>query len=142
MSARPPSAPEDEEALIAAAAAARRHARAPYSQYAVGAALKTASGKIYTGCNIENASFGLTMCAERVALFKAISEGETAFACIAVAVGGDRPATPCGPCRQLLWEFCGDIPVTLAAGSGARRRLSVSQLLPAPFDDDNLAAGD
>src|SRR5271157_3323533 len=99
------------EQLLQHAVKARDNALAPFSRFKVGAALLTSGGKLYTGCNIENATYGLTVCAERVALWKALSEGERSFVRIAVASGGDPPATPCGACRQLLWEFCGDLEI-------------------------------
>jgi cytidine deaminase len=117
--------------LLDHAEAARKHAVAKYSGYAVGAALESADGRVFTGCNIENATYGLTICAERVAIFKALSEGVREFRAIAVAAAG--PVTPCGACRQLIWEFCGDIPVTTT-----RREYRMSELLPDAFDDRNL----
>jgi cytidine deaminase len=120
--------------LIAAARAARRHAVAPYSGFAVGAALQTVGGRIFTGCNVENASYGLTMCAERVALFKALSEGEREFAAIAVVADTAAPTPPCGPCRQLLWEYCGDVPVVLANLDRITAQHALRDLLPHPFD--------
>lgn len=120
--------------LIDAARGAREHAVAPYSHFRVGAALLGADGAIHTGCNVENASYGLTMCAERVALLKALSEGARAFTAIAVVADAEAPTPPCGPCRQLLWEYCGDIPVLLANLSGPTGRHTTSGLLPHPFD--------
>lgn len=122
-----------EEPLIAEARAARERAIAPYSGFRVGAALETRSGRVISGCNIENASFGLTVCAERVALLTALAAGEREFARIAVVSQSEPPATPCGPCRQLLWEYCGDIPVLLTSISGQERRFRLSELLPHPF---------
>src|SRR5687768_15047878 len=104
--------------LIAKAVAAREHARASYSGFKVGAALETKDGGIYTGCNIENASYGLTVCAERVALWKALSEGAREFCGIALAADAAVLTSPCGACRQLLWEYCGDIPVYLHSLKG------------------------
>jgi cytidine deaminase len=100
----------------------------------VGAALETAGGLVVTGCNIENATYGLTMCAERVALFKALSEGHRRFRRIAVVADTTAPTPPCGPCRQLLWEFCGDIEVVLANLRRETGRYRMSELLPLPFD--------
>ena len=117
---------------------ARRRAHAPYSKFKVGAALRTNTGEVVTGCNIENATFGLTLCAERVAVFKAVSEGLKHFDVIAVATDGNRLAAPCGPCRQILWEFCGDILVHLEGSRGRRKTLRLSELLPFPFDDGDL----
>ncbi len=122
------------EQLIAMAMQARENAFAPYSNFKVGAALLAANGKVYTGCNVENASYGLTVCAERVALWKAISEGEREFTRMAVVTQSDRPASPCGACRQLLWEFCGDIDIILANTRGARESRRVRELFPLPFD--------
>ena len=96
-------------AMAALAREARKRAHAPFSRFKVGAALKTRGGEIVTGCNIENASYGLTLCAERVAVFKAVSEGLAGFDAIAVVADSKRLTAPCGPCRQILWEFCGDI---------------------------------
>jgi cytidine deaminase len=127
-----PSAPEGP--LMEAARAARRHAQAGYSTFAVGAALEHAGGGISGGCNIENASYGLTMCAERVALFKALSEGITRFERILVIADTGAPTPPCGPCRQLLWEYCGDIEVILANLDGPAARYRLAELLPLPFD--------
>ncbi len=124
----------DSDALIAAARAAREHAVAPYSHFKVGAALLTRAGRIYGGCNVENASYGLTVCAERVALLKALSEGERDFAMMAVVADTAAPTPPCGPCRQLLWEYCGDIPVVLANLTAEAGRHQMRDLLPWPFD--------
>ena len=124
----------DEEGLVAAAADARTHARAAFSDFKVGAALEASSGEVIGGCNIENATYGLTVCAERVALWKALSEGRDAFTRIAVVADTDDPTPPCGACRQLLWEYCGDIEVILANLSGIKRRIRLSELLPLPFD--------
>jgi cytidine deaminase len=123
-----------EEGLLTAARAAREFAQAPYSKFKVGAALETVDGQIISGCNIENATYGLTLCAERVALVKALSEGHTVFTRIGVVADTDAPTPPCGPCRQLLWEYCGDIDIILGnlAASAGRHRLS--DLLPMPFD--------
>jgi cytidine deaminase len=124
----------DSDRLVAAARAARDRAIATYSHFKVGAALLTRSGTIYTGCNVENASYGLTMCAERVALFKALSEGDREFAAIAVVADTTSPTPPCGPCRQLLWEFCGDVPVLLATLTRVVAECQMKDLLPRPFD--------
>ena len=124
----------DEATLIAAARAAREHAVAPYSHFKVGAALITPDGRIYGGCNVENASYGLTVCAERVALLKALSEGEREFTAIAVVADTASPTPPCGPCRQLLWEYCGDIPVVLANLVSIAGHHKLGALLPLPFD--------
>jgi cytidine deaminase len=120
--------------LITAARAAREFAVAPFSNFKVGAALLTRDGRIIGGCNVENATYGLTVCAERVALFKALSEGERAFAAIAVVADTVAPTPPCGACRQLLWEYCGDIPVTLANLTEITAQHQLGALLPEPFD--------
>ena len=120
--------------LVAAAREARLRAIAPYSNFKVGAALVTTSGRVFGGCNVENASYGLTVCAERVALLKALSEGERDFAMIAVVADTAAPTPPCGPCRQLLWEYCGDIPVVMANLTEIKARHQMRDLLPLPFD--------
>lgn len=125
--------------LIEAARAARLRARATYSGFRVGAALETASGEVVTGCNIENASYGLTLCAERVALVKALSDGTDAFTRIVVAADTVSPTPPCGPCRQLLWEYCGDIEVVLVNLERETARYRLSELFPLPFDGRQLA---
>jgi cytidine deaminase len=128
----------DYDELVKAALEARKNAFAPYSNYQVGAALLTIDGKVYTGCNVENATYGLTVCAERVALWKAISEGARKFRAIAVASAGPQPASPCGACRQLLWEFGGDIDVVLASTDGHRESYRLAELFPHPFDRRQL----
>ena len=128
----------EHDALIAAATKARENAHAKFSNFKVGAALHAASGKIFTGCNVENATYGLTLCAERVAIFKAISEGERRFDSIAVVTDTDALTPPCGACRQIIWEFCGDIHVVLANLRGKIEVLRMSQLFPKPFDSSNL----
>ena len=124
--------------LVGAAREARERARADYSHFKVGAALETADGRVVTGCNIENATYGLTMCAERVAVFKAVSEGLRDFDAVAVVARSGRPTWPCGPCRQILWELCGDIVVRVEDLDGVRRTRRLSELLPEPFDGRNL----
>ena len=104
--------------LLDAAMNAREHAHAVFSDFKVGAALEDSAGRIHTGCNIENATYGLTMCAERVAVFKAMSEGSRKFRRIAVAADTDVLTPPCGSCRQILWEFCGDIEVRAGESAG------------------------
>ena len=106
----------------------------PYSHFKVGAAIRAKSGTIYDGCNIENASYGLTVCAERLALLKALSEGEREFTEIAVVTDAATLTPPCGPCRQLLWEYCGDIDIILGNLNGPTGRVRLSALLPMPFD--------
>ena len=128
-------APED---LVHAATAARENSVADFSNFKVGAAIRTDSGVIFAGCNVENATLGLTVCAERVALWKALSEGARRFTEIAVVTAAERPTPPCGACRQLLWEFCGDIPVFMVSTLGKRARLELSELVPYPFDKRDL----
>jgi cytidine deaminase len=120
--------------LLAAATDARTRAHARYSGFKVGAALATPDGVMVSGCNIENATYGLTLCAERVALVKALSDGHLVFTAIAVVADTDDPTPPCGPCRQLLWEYCGDIDVVLGNLDGPKARYRLSALLPVPFD--------
>jgi cytidine deaminase len=120
--------------LLTAALAARQHAHAPYSHFLVGAALEDADGRIHTGCNIENATYGLTLCAERVAVFKAMSEGVREFRRIAVAADTETLTPPCGACRQILWEFCGDIEVMLVNPRGKSETLRMKDLFPRAFD--------
>jgi cytidine deaminase len=128
------------EKLIKAAMAARERAYAPYSQFRVGAAILTRDGRYYTGCNIENASYSLTCCAERVALFKAVSGGERDFEAIAVTAGTEDYCTPCGACRQALAEFGGAIKVFMVNREGAYLESTVAELLPATFKLDNTPA--
>ena len=124
----------DAKALIAAARRARRHAHARYSGFKVGAALETADGTVITGCNVENATYGLTICAERVAMFKAISEGHRRFTRVAIVADTVAPTPPCGPCRQILWEFGGDLEVFLANLTEHKGTFRMRDLLPLPFD--------
>ena len=124
--------------LVRIAAEARHRAYAPFSRFKVGAALRARTGEIVTGCNIENATYGLTVCAERVAVMKAISEGIRGFDAVAVVARSSRPTAPCGPCRQLLWEFCGDIWVHMADVKGKVVSYRLKKLLPLPFDARNL----
>ena len=107
---------------------------ARFSSFKVGAAIETEGGAVFTGCNIENATYGLTVCAERVAVWKALSEGERRFTRIAVVADTDTLTPPCGPCRQILWEFCGDIEIVLANLQGHSETLRLASLLPRPFD--------
>ena len=130
----------NDRELIALAAQARDRAYAPYSRYAVGAALLSRSGQVYTGCNIENASYSLTICAERVAVFKAISEGEREFEAIAVVTSNG--GTPCGACRQVLAEFGLDIRVLIATPERLVAQRTVSQLLPDSFGSQDLHRAD
>ena len=121
-------------ALIEAARAARLHAHAPFSRFLVGAALLGADGRVFTGCNVENATYGLTVCAERVAVFKAVSEGYRSFTRIAVVADTDEPTPPCGACRQILWEFGGDLEAILANLTDYKAVHRLRDLLPYPFD--------
>ena len=123
-----------DDPLMAAALAAREHAHAPYSRFRVGAAVQDEQGRVHTGCNIENATYGLTVCAERVAVWKAMSEGARQFRRIAVATDTDLLTPPCGACRQILWEFCGDIEVALVNTRGASETLRLKDLFPRAFD--------
>lgn len=120
--------------LVDAARVARDHAVAGYSGFKVGAALLVDGGGIVTGCNIENATYGLTLCAERVAMFKALSEGHRTFHAVVVVADTARPTPPCGACRQILWEFAGDIDVALADLERVTTRHRLRDLLPHPFD--------
>jgi cytidine deaminase len=120
--------------LIQAARAVRERAHAPLSHFKVGAAIEDKTGRIFTGCNVENASYGLTMCAERVAVFKAISEGAAELTRIAIVTGSGALTPPCGACRQILWEFCGDAEVVLADLEGRRESISLKEIFPRPFD--------
>jgi cytidine deaminase len=123
-----------DTALIEAALAARLNAHAPYSNFLVGAAIETEDGRIITGCNVENATYGLSVCAERVAVFKAISEGIRKFKAIAVSADSKTLTPPCGACRQILWEFLGDVPVTLVNLQGQSETFHLSEIFPRPFD--------
>ena len=129
--------------LMTLAARARKQAYAPYSGFRVGAALLTAEGKVYTGCNIENAAYGPTTCAERTAFFKAVSEGERSFAAIAITGGGgEEPNTlcaPCGVCRQVMAEFCGGEFRVILGTPNATRVYALKELLPLSFGKSDLA---
>ncbi len=129
---------EDRLNLEQAALAAREEAYAPYSHYRVGAAVRSASGAVFTGANVENASYGLTLCAERVAVAKAITAGERDLVAVAVATDGDPPAAPCGMCRQTLVEFTPDLDVYLVGRGGVRRDTTLAALLPLAFRPDDL----
>jgi cytidine deaminase len=123
-----------DDPLLSAALAARLHAFAPFSKFQVGAALEDVDGRIHTGCNVENATYGLTVCAERVAVFKAISEGVRKFRRVAVAADTDDLTPPCGACRQILWEFCGDLEILLVNPRGKTETYRLKELFPKPFD--------
>ena len=124
--------------LASAALAARENAHAPYSHFRVGAALEDASGRVHTGCNVENATYGLTLCAERVAVFKAVSEGARKFRRIVIAADTEALTPPCGACRQILWEFCGDLEITLLNPRGKTETLQLKDLFPRAFDASYL----
>ena len=128
----------EHDAVVEAARQARENAHAPFSNFRVGAALRATSGRVFGGCNVENATYGLTVCAERIAIFKAISEGERGFDAISVVTDTDMLTPPCGACRQLIWEFCGDVPVILANLKGKTEVFQMRELFPKPFDSSNL----
>jgi cytidine deaminase len=124
--------------LVLMAREARERAHAPYSRFKVGAALVAEDGRVFTGCNVENATYGLTICAERVAIFKAVSEGADRFQQIAVVTATKHLTPPCGACRQIIWEFCGDIPVVLSNLEGQIEQFRMAKLFPRPFDQSYL----
>jgi len=127
-----------DAALCAAALAARENAHAPFSKFRVGAAVEDDAGRIHTGCNVENSTYGLTICAERVAVFKAISEGARKFQRIAIAADTETLTPPCGACRQILWEFCGDLQIILVNLKGDSEVLQLKDLFPRAFDGSFL----
>ncbi len=135
------SGPGDED-LVRVAALARQRAYAPYSKYKVGAAIRTARNKVHAGANVENASYGLTICAERAAVFTAVNAGDSAFDAIAVVVDGDALPSPCGACRQVLAEFAPRMRVVLATVGGLRRETTLAELLPDPFLPERLPRKD
>ncbi len=122
------------QSLIEIAALARLQSVAPFSKFLVGAAVRTEDGKVYTGCNVESASYGLTVCAERVAIWKALSEGEREFTELAVVADTDSLTPPCGTCRQIIWEFCKEATIVLANIRGENETVSIKELLPRAFD--------
>ena len=124
----------DHRSLVEAARRARENAVARFSNFKVGAALETTDGVVITGCNVENATYGLTICAERVAMFKALSEGHRTFSRIAIVADTEDPTPPCGACRQILWEFGGDLEVVLANLTQEKAVHRLKELLPLPFD--------
>ena len=128
------NATDNLQDIIKRATDARQCALARYSNFCVGAALESEGGGVYTGCNVESAAYEQTICAERVAIWKALSEGERKFKRLAVVVDTERLTPPCGACRQVIWEFCGDIPVTLANLRGDIETYQMKELLPHPFD--------
>lgn len=125
---------EDSESLIETAKRARAQSVAPFSNFQVGAALKTADGKVYTGCNVESASYGLTVCAERVAIWKALSEGERHFTDLAVVADTETLTPPCGTCRQIIWEFARNARIVFANLEGKSEEFQIADLLPRAFD--------
>jgi cytidine deaminase len=128
----------DHHELARRARAAKKYSYSPYSRFRVGAAVLTKAGKVYTGCNVENSSYGLTVCAERTALFKAVSEGERHFAAIAIATDREGYIPPCGACRQVILDLAGDIDVILTTPRGKVKVMRSSELLPVPFGAKNL----
>jgi len=124
----------DHGSLVEAARRARENAVARFSNFKVGAALETTDGVVITGCNVENATYGLTICAERVAMFKALSEGHRTFSRIAIVADTNDPTPPCGACRQILWEFAGDLEIVLANLTQEKGVHRLKDLLPLPFD--------
>ncbi len=125
---------DSEEALVATARRYRGNAVSKRSGFAVGAAIEDENGKIWGGCNVENSTYGLTVCAERVAIWKALSEGVRRFRAVAVVTGADDPTPPCGACRQILWEFAGDVPVVMVTEGGKKKHFQLAELFPEPFD--------
>jgi cytidine deaminase len=128
----------DQKRLIEIAKEARRHAIANFSNFKVGAAIEASDGKVFTGCNIENATYGLTVCAERVAIWKALSEGTRDFKTLVIIADTKKLITPCGACRQLIWEFCGDITIILANIEDKFEVMHVHDLFPRAFDAQSL----
>jgi cytidine deaminase len=126
--------PDREERLLAEAFRSRANAVSRRSGFAVGAAIETEDGRIFGGCNVENSTYGLTVCAERVAIWKALSEGVRKFRAVAVVTGAETPTPPCGACRQILWEFAGDVPVLSATVNGTKKLYQMADLLPEPFE--------
>jgi cytidine deaminase len=129
-----PLTPAERDALVAAATAARERSVAPYSGFHVGAALLASDGRVFGGCNVEAASYGLTCCAERTAVFKAVSEGVRSFRAVAVVTGAEEPTSPCGACRQVLWDQCRDIAVVMATTGGRLEETTLATLLPRAFE--------
>jgi cytidine deaminase len=130
---------ESDNQLVETATAARLRSVAPFSNFKVGAALQTKAGKVFTGCNIESASYGLTVCAERVAIWKALSEGERDFTDLVIVADTETLTPPCGTCRQIIWEFCKHARITLANLRGQREEVEIATLLPKAFDARFLA---
>lgn len=132
--------PSSYNSLIVAARAARQYSYSPYSRFRVGAALMTTDGRVYTGCNIENSSYGLTVCAERIAVFKAVSEGALRFRAMAIVSDSTEYTPPCGACRQVLMDFADNIDFILTNGRGGHKIVRMKELLPYPFSPKNLPA--
>ena len=131
---------ESLQELLEAAKAARLRSIAPFSNFLVGAAIKTDEGKVYIGCNVESASYGLTVCAERVAIWKALSEGERQFTELAIVADTDTLTPPCGTCRQIIWEFAKNATIMLGNLRGETQIVSIKELLPRAFDARFLSA--
>ncbi len=131
----------DYSKLVKSAQKAKRYSYSPYSNFRVGAALLSSSGKIYTGCNIESSSYSLTICAERNAIFKAVSEGQHKFKAIAISSDLEEFISPCGACRQIIWDFADGIDVILVNARGGQRVVKTDDLLPLPFDSSVLNQG-
>jgi len=125
---------ESQDQLIEQATAARLRSVAPFSNFLVGAALQTDEGKVFSGCNVESASYGLTVCAERIAIWKALSEGERDFARLVIVADTEQLTPPCGTCRQIIWEFCKHATIVLANLHGQKEELHVADLIPRAFD--------
>ena len=125
---------QDNQSLIETASAARLRSVAPFSDFLVGAALRTKDGKVFTGCNVESASYGLTVCAERVAIWKALSEGERDFTDLVIVADTEQLTPPCGTCRQIIWEFCKHAKIVLANLRGEQEEVNIADLLPKAFD--------
>ncbi len=125
--------------LLEAAFTARKNAHAPYSKFLVGAALECANGMVFDGCNVESACYGLTCCAERIAVFSAVAAGARKFRRMSVATDAARLTPPCGACRQVLWDLCGDIEILLGNSKGETRTFQLRDLFPDPFDANSLA---
>ncbi|HHM23455.1 MAG TPA: cytidine deaminase [Bacteroidetes bacterium] len=131
----------EEDRLVAKAQEAQRNAHAPYSHFHVGAALVTDSGEIYSGCNVESSSYGLTVCAERVAIFKAVSEGKKQFRKMAIVTETEEFCPPCGACRQVIWDFAPELEIILVNSKGERRRTTIAKLYPEAFGNQFLQEG-
>ena len=129
----------DEDRLVAEAEKAKRNAHAPYSQFHVGAALETEDGQVFSGCNVEISSYGLSVCAERVAIFKAVSEGKRSFRRMVIVTETEEFCPPCGACRQVIWDFAPDLEIVLVNSRGERQRWRIGELYPNAFGNEYLA---